>query len=84
VCAVPRQQIVYVMVSNHHDMKGLRRHRHLIHNWFRARGTISSGVVEGFSGKAKLITRKAFGFRTPKDSPANGTSAPVFRLMSDS
>ena len=46
--------------------KSLRRHRHLILNWFRARGTISSGVVEGFNGKAKLTTRKAFGFRTPQ------------------
>ncbi|MBM4011816.1 MAG: ISL3 family transposase [Planctomycetes bacterium] len=46
--------------------RSLRRHRHLILNWFRARGTISSGVVEGFNGKAKLTTRKAFGFRTPK------------------
>lgn len=46
--------------------KSLRCHRHLILNWFRARGTISSGVVEGFNGKAKLTTRKAFGFRTPQ------------------
>jgi len=46
--------------------RSLRRHRHLIINRFRARGTISSGVVEGFNGKAKLTTRKAFGFRTPQ------------------
>jgi transposase len=46
--------------------KSLRRHRHLILNWFRARGTISSGVVEGFNGKVKLTTRKAYGFRTPE------------------
>jgi len=26
---------------------------------------ISSGVVEGFSGKAKLTGRKAYGLRTP-------------------
>ncbi len=44
--------------------RSLRRHRHLILNWFRAGGTISAGVVEGFNGKAKLTTRKAFGFRT--------------------
>jgi transposase len=44
----------------------LRRPRHLNLNRFRARGTISSGVVERFNGKAKLTTRKAFGFRTPK------------------
>jgi transposase len=42
----------------------LRRHRPLLLNWFRARGTISAAVVEGFNNKAKLTTRKAFGFRT--------------------
>lgn len=42
----------------------LRRHRPLILNWFHARGTISAGIVEGLNNKAKLTTRKAFGFRT--------------------
>jgi len=42
----------------------LRAHRTLILNWFRARGTISAGVVEGFNNKAKLTTKKAYGFRT--------------------
>lgn len=44
--------------------KMLRRHRALLLNWFRAKGQISSGVVEGFNTKAKLTSRKAFGFRT--------------------
>jgi transposase len=39
-------------------------HRPLILNWFRAKGQLSSGVVEGFNAKAKLTTRKAYGFRT--------------------
>lgn len=42
----------------------LRRHRELILNWFRAKGAISSGSVEGLNLKAKLTTRKAYGFRT--------------------
>lgn len=42
----------------------LRNHRELLLNWFRAKGQLSSGVVEGFNGKAKLTSRKAFGFRT--------------------
>ena len=42
----------------------LREHRTLILNWFEARGTISSGIVEGFNNKAKLTTKKAYGFRT--------------------
>ena len=46
--------------------KSLRRHRPLILNWFLALGAISAGVVEGFNGKAKLTTRKAYGFRTPQ------------------
>ena len=42
----------------------LRAHRDLILNWFRARGTISSGTVEGLNNNAKLTTRKSYGFRT--------------------
>lgn len=42
----------------------LRRHRALILNWFRAKGALSSGVVEGFNNKVKLTTRKSYGFRT--------------------
>jgi transposase len=42
----------------------LRDHRPLILHWFHARGTISAGVVEGFNNKAKLTTKKAYGFRT--------------------
>jgi len=42
----------------------LREHRDLIVNWFRAKGTVSAGSVEGLNNKAKLTTRKAYGFRT--------------------
>jgi transposase len=42
----------------------LRNHRELILNWFRAKGTLSSGIVEGFNNKVKLTTRKSYGFRT--------------------
>jgi transposase len=42
----------------------LRRHRPLLLNWFRARGEISAAIVEGFNNKAKLTTRKAYGFRS--------------------
>jgi transposase len=44
----------------------LRNHRDLILNWFVAKGTITAGVVEGLNSKAKLTTRKAFGFRSPR------------------
>lgn len=44
--------------------KTLRDKRELLLNWFRADGTLSSGVVEGFNNKVKLITRKSYGFRT--------------------
>jgi len=44
--------------------KTLRRKRELLLNWFRAGGTLSSGVVEGFNNKLKLVTRKSYGFRT--------------------
>jgi transposase len=42
----------------------LRRHQDLILNWFRARGTISAAAVEGLNNKAKLTTRKAYGYRS--------------------
>ena len=42
----------------------LRNHRALLLNWFRAKGQLSSGVVEGFNTKAKLTSRRSFGFRT--------------------
>ena len=41
----------------------LREHRDLILNWFRAKGTVSAGPVEGLNNKAKLTIRKAYGFR---------------------
>jgi transposase len=44
--------------------KTLRNKRHLLLNWFLAGGNLSSGVVEGFNNKLKLITRKSYGFRT--------------------
>ena len=42
----------------------LRNHHELILNWFRAKGTISAGIVEGLNNKVKLTTRKSYGFRT--------------------
>jgi len=44
--------------------KTLRKHRALLLNWFRARGQVSTGAVEGFNNKAKLTTRNAYGFKT--------------------
>lgn len=43
--------------------RSLRKHRPLLLNWFRARGAISAGIVEGFNNKAKLTMRKSYGFR---------------------
>lgn len=42
----------------------LQDKRELVLNWFRAEGKLSSGIVEGFNNKLKLITRKSYGFRT--------------------
>lgn len=44
----------------------MRAHRDLLLNWFRAKGQISAAAVEGFNNKAKLTTRRAYGFRTYK------------------
>lgn len=44
--------------------KMLRAQRPLLLNCFRATGRLSSGVVEGFTAKAQLTSRKTFEFRT--------------------
>ena len=46
----------------------LRNHRDLILNWFTAKGAVSAGSVEGMNGKAKVTTRRSYGFRTVKAS----------------
>jgi transposase len=44
--------------------RSIRAHRGLILNWFRTRGQVSAGAVEGLNTKVKLVTRKSYGFRT--------------------
>lgn len=46
--------------------KMMRRHEVLIMNWFKAKGQLSSGIVEGLNTKAKLTTRKSYGFKSPE------------------
>jgi transposase len=42
----------------------LRAHESLILNWFRAKGEISNGAVEGLNNKIRVVTRRSYGFRT--------------------
>jgi transposase len=42
----------------------LRSHQELLLNWFRAKGEISSGAVEGLNNKIRVVTRRSYGFRT--------------------
>jgi transposase len=42
----------------------LRSHEDLLLNWFRAKGEISSGAVEGLNNKIRVVTRRSYGFRT--------------------
>jgi transposase len=42
----------------------LRAHRELLLNYFKAKKAFSSGVVEGLNNKAKVTTRRSYGFRT--------------------
>jgi transposase len=42
----------------------LRKHRPLLLNWFKARGEVSSGAVEGLNNKIRVVTRRSYGFRT--------------------
>ena len=44
----------------------LRSHRRELLNWFLARGEFAAGATEGFNNKARVTTRKAYGFRSPR------------------
>jgi len=44
----------------------LRNHRELILNWFQARDDIAMGATEGMNNKLKVITRRAYGFKSFK------------------
>ena len=44
----------------------LRRHEELLLNCFKAKGELSSGVVEGLNNKIRVVTRRSYGFRTYK------------------
>jgi transposase len=53
-CIEPMKKLARMLLS----------HRELLINWFLAKKTISSGVIEGFNNKLKLTTRKSYGFLT--------------------
>lgn len=42
----------------------LRVHQGLLMNWFRARNAFAKGATEGLNNKARVVTRRAYGFRT--------------------
>jgi transposase len=42
----------------------LRSHEDLLLNWFKAKGEISGGAVEGLNNKIRVVTRRSYGFRT--------------------
>jgi transposase len=42
----------------------LRKHERELLNWFAARGLFAHGATEGFNNKARITTRKAYGFRS--------------------
>lgn len=44
----------------------LRKHEVLLLNWFKAKGEVSSGAVEGLNNKIRVVTRRSYGFRTFK------------------
>ena len=56
--------------------RSLRNHKPLILNWFRDRGQLSTGAVEGLNNKLKVITRRAFGFRTFRARPSSPSTTP--------
>jgi len=41
----------------------LRSHEERLLKWFRAKGEISSGPVEGLNNKIRVVTGQSYGFR---------------------
>ena len=58
--------------------RSLRKHRPLLLNWFKARGVISLGAVEGLNNRLKLTVRKSYGFRTFK-----ATEVALYHVLGD-
>lgn len=60
--------IVSAVISRVPAMKKVARtlgaHRPLLLNWFRARGELAMGAVEGLNNKARVTTKLAYGFRS--------------------
>ncbi|TBV79895.1 MAG: hypothetical protein EYX74_06520 [Desulfobulbaceae bacterium] len=44
--------------------KMLRVHRPYLLNWFQCKNQVATGAIEGFNNKAKVVTRRSFGFRS--------------------
>lgn len=44
----------------------LEKHEPLLLNWIRSHREVLTGAVEGFNNKARVITKRAYGFRTYK------------------
>ena len=63
-----REWITRVMKTDLEPMQRVARmlqaHEELILNWFKAKGELSSGSVEGMNYNVKLAMRKAYGFRS--------------------
>jgi len=57
----------------------LRRHRPLILNWFKAKGQISNGVVEGLNNKAKTHHEKIIRLQITRD-PGNRSVSCTWKI----
>jgi transposase len=44
----------------------LREHHTLLLNWFKARDAFAKGATEGFNNKARVVTRRSYGFRNER------------------
>jgi transposase len=61
------RRVMYSKLEPMKDVaKMIRNHQDLILNWFKVKGAVSQGIVEGLNGKAKVTVRKSYGYRTFK------------------
>jgi transposase len=52
-------QVVLALEPMRKVARILRKHEDLLMNWFRAKGELSSGAVEGINNKIRVVTRRS-------------------------
>jgi hypothetical protein len=64
--AAPRRDLFPGFSKRSVPLRLSGNHEELLLNWFRAKGELSSGAVEGLNNKIRVITSRFYGFLPSK------------------